>query len=113
MSSERRDISRRQIRQPPPQEPFLEAEPDSDPDPLHLPALTLEALEVTVVTGFAGLHRRFDALEPRVQKLEADAAWKRWALRVLKALGPFAAGAIASRFPELAKHLPAILEALQ
>lgn len=104
-----------------PREPFLPAddieEIDAEPVPSDYPAdteraMTIDRLAKIVVDGFSEVNSRFDTLEPRVKKLESDAAWKRWAMATLKAAGPFVAGVIASRYPELAKHVPAILNAL-
>jgi hypothetical protein len=60
--------------------------------------------------AFGGVKAEVAALIPRVQKLEAAARWKVWALRVGKAAIPLLAAVLGRYAPELAKHLPDLLE---
>lgn len=83
-----------------------DSEPPEDAFELDDSPATLEGLRQEMRKGFRRLRGSMDALGQRVVKLEADAAWKRWALGVARATVPFVAGYFAHRYPELAKHLP-------
>jgi hypothetical protein len=66
--------------------------------------------QTELTTAFGGVKQAVDALVPRVKKLEAAAQWKVWALRVGKAAVPLLAAVLGRYAPDLAKHLPDILE---
>jgi hypothetical protein len=98
----------------------LELVDDDDDDLSDEPAdsepATLDDLRQEMRKGFRAVRKGMDALGVRVVKLEADAAWKRWALQLARAAVPFVAGYLTHKYPELAKHLaklPDILNGLQ
>lgn len=95
----------------------LEAPPASWRDSVLESLEELKGGQAKLFTGqtelsaaFGGVKAEVAALIPRVQKLEAAARWKVWALRVGKAAIPLLAAALGRYAPELAKHLPDILE---
>lgn len=71
----------------------------------------LEGLD-KLFQGQSDLTEAFGALAPRVAKLEADAQWKRRGIALAKAAAPFLLGLGAHYLPGIARHVPAILEAL-
>lgn len=85
-----------------PAQPFLLADDLS-------PRATLETVQQHVIEMRAEMHARFDVLEPRVEKLEADAAWKAQALRALKYGGPFVAGILTRYAPDAVGHFEALI----
>lgn len=99
--------------QPAPRSPYPYAsdyEPEIESIPLMTPfqRYVLESLE-KVTKSHDALKASVDALVPRVQQLEAHAAW--WKKGV--AIAKYALPAIALQlFPALGKYIPAILDAL-
>lgn len=73
---------------------------------------TFEENQGKLFLGQTELTAAFGRLAPKVEKLETAARWKTWVVNVGKAALPFALGLVAHYFPELAKHLPAIVEAI-
>lgn len=80
---------------------------DDDAEPA-----TLDDIRKEVRSGFRAMRKEVRALGVRVVKLEADAAWKRWALQLARAAVPFVAGYLTHKYPELAKHLAKLPEIL-
>lgn len=102
-----------------PAEPFPHAEDFEEP--VEVPKVTLGSLQQMMIDGFAEINERIDelptkkdvsALAIRVDKIELDARWKQRVIFVGKAAAPALLGYLAHYVPELAKHLPAILEAI-
>lgn len=63
-----------------------------------------------LTVAFGAQKAAFDALVPRVVRLERNAKWKVWAVRAAKAAVPLAAAVLGRYAPDLAKHLPDLLE---
>ena len=72
----------------------------------------LQAGQEKLFQGQTDLTVAFGELVPRVRKLEATAQWKVWVVRGLKAAIPVAAALLGRYAPELAKHLPDLVELL-
>lgn len=92
-------------------EPFLKASDFVEEEPLQV-KWTLEKLGTTMIEAFNATHVRIDELAVRVESVQADAAWKTWAVKGLKLAGPALVGALAARFPEAAKLLGTLLGAV-
>jgi len=89
-------------------EPFLPAD-DFKPKPKR--AVNIGELHDAMIEGFAGVNGRIDALAVRVNRVELD-AWKRRLIILGRSLAPAALGWLAHYVPDLPKHAPAILEAI-
>jgi hypothetical protein len=66
--------------------------------------------ELTV--AFGKQKAAFDALVPRVKKLEQSRKWKVWGTRFLKVAAPALIGVATRYAPEIAKELPAVFDFL-
>lgn len=64
-----------------------------------------------LLRGQADLTVAFGQLHRRTAQLEEDGKWKTWGMRIVKAGLPFIAGALVSRFPQLAELIGSIVQA--
>ena len=92
-------------------EPFMKASDFIDEE-TPLPKWTLDKLGKVMIEGFNETNHRIDQLVPVVEKLQASAQWRTWAIKVAKMAGPALVGVVAARFPEVAKLLGALLGAV-
>ena len=99
-------------------EPFLKAS-DFVEEESPQTKWTTERLATAMIHGFNAVGNRFDtvdlelsSLATRTPALEQDARWKVWAVKFAKLAGPALVGAIAARFPDAAKVIGALLQAV-
>ena len=93
-------------------EPFMKVS-DFEDEPLPRPNWTLEKLAKVMIDGFNETHVRIDSLATRVETVEAAAVWKQRAVKALKYAAPTLIGAVAARYPDVAKILGALLTGVQ